>query len=264
MITFLDFLKKYSSISNTFLEDFFNLYNRNTSDNDFVIDLKNVAKWLKVNLKVLRETLKKSYTKNIDYIDNSNKIQKKGSGGHTLKITLLTPNCFKKICQLTKSKKGDEVREYFIKVEETLFKYKNYIIEGLEEKIKKLEQNQKPKVYPKRGVIYVFETPNSPQNSLYKIGKTKDLKQRLKSHQSPLSHDINILYYFETEDIDSVEKCAKTFMKKYQYRKYKEVYQVNIDIIKDVISSCGKIPENIKLKENKDNKYFMHISNEKV
>ena len=260
MITFLDFLKKYSSISNTFLEDFFNLYNRNTSDNDFVIDLKNVAKWLKVNLKVLRETLKKSYTKNIDYIDNSNKIQKKGSGGHTLKITLLTPNCFKKICQLTKSKKGDEVREYFIKVEETLFKYKNYIIEGLEEKIKKLEQNQKPKVYPKRGVIYVFETPNSPQNSLYKIGKTKDLKQRLKSHQSPLSHDINILYYFETEDIDSIEKCAKTFMKKYQYRKYKEVYQVNIDIIKDVISSCGKIPENIKLKENKDNKYFMHIS----
>jgi len=264
MNTFLDFLKKYSSISNTFLEDFFNLYNRNTSDNDFVIDLKNVAKWLKVNLKVLRETLKKSYTKNIDYIDNSNKIQKKGSGGHTLKITLLTPNCFKKICQLTKSKKGNEVREYFIKVEETLFKYKNYIIEGLEEKIKKLEQNQKPKVYPKRGVIYVFETPNSPQNSLYKIGKTKDLKQRLKSHQSPLSHDINILYYFETEDIDSVEKCAKTFMKKYQYRKYKEVYQVNIDIIKEVISSCGKIPENIKLKENKDNKYFMHISNDNV
>ena len=90
------------------------------------------------------------------------------------------------------------------------------------EKIKKLEQNQKPKIYPKRGVIYVFETPNSPQNSLYKIGKTKDLKQRLKSHQSPLSHDINILYYFETEDIDSVEKCAKTFMKKYQYRKYKD------------------------------------------
>ena len=260
MKTFLDFLKKYSSISNTFLEDFFSLYNQNTSDNDFVIDLKNIAKWLKVNIKVLRETLKKSYKKNIDYIDNSNKIQKKGSGGHTLKITLLTPNCFKKICQLTKSKKGDEVREYFIKVEETLFKYKNYIIEGLEEKIKKLEKNQKPKVYPKSGVIYVFETPNSPQNSLYKIGKTKDLKQRLKSHQSPLSHDINILYYFETEDIDSIEKCAKTFMKKYQYRKYKEVYQVNIDIIKDVISSCGKIPENIKLKENKDNKYFMHIS----
>jgi len=262
MKTFLDFLKKYSSISNLFLEDFFSLYDNNTSENDFVIDLKNVAKWLKVNIRVLRETLKNSYRKNIDYRDFTSKIQKKGSGGHTIKTTMLTPNCFKKICQLTKSKKGDEVREYFIKVEETLFKYKDYIIQGLEEKIKKLEHNQKPKIYPKRGVIYVFETPNSPQNSLYKIGKTKDLKQRLKSHQSPLSHDINILYFFETEDIDSVEKCAKTFMKKYQYRKYKEVYQVNIDIIKEVISSCGKIPDNIKFKENQDNKYFMHISKE--
>lgn len=259
-----EFLKKYTSISNIFLEDFFSLYNYNTSETDFVIDLKKITKWLKVNIKVLRETLKKSYKKNIDYIDISNKIQKKGSGGHTLKTTYLTPFCFKKVCQLTKSKKGNEVREYFIKVEETLFKYKDYIIQGLQEKIKKLENNQKPKIYPKKGVIYVFETPNSPHNSLYKIGKTKDLKQRLKSHQSPLSDDINILYYFETDDIDSVEKCAKMFMKKFQYRKYKEVYQVNIDIIKDVVSNCGKISENINIKESskEDNKYYLHISRE--
>ena len=53
-------------------------------------------------------------------------------------------------------------------------------------------------------------------------------------------------------------------MKKFQYRKYKEVYQVNIDIIKDVISNCGKISENIKIKESskEDNKYYLHISRE--
>jgi hypothetical protein len=51
-------------------------------------------------------------------------------------------------------------------------------------------------------------------------------------------------------------------MKKYQYRKYKEVYQVNINIIKEVISSYGKIPENIRLKETQDNKYFLHILKE--
>jgi phage anti-repressor protein len=260
-----NFLKKFTNVSNSFIDDFFSINNYTDFSNNFIINLDIVSKWLEVHKGNIKNTLIKSYKKNIDYtVERIKKGKGTGRGATTKEKILLTPNCFKKICQLTKSKKGDEVREYFIKVEETLFKYKNYIIEGLEEKIKKLEQNQKPKVYPKRGVIYVFETPNSPQNSLYKIGKTKDLKQRLKSHQSPLSHDINILYYFETEDIDSVEKCAKTFMKKYQYRKYKEVYQVNIDIIKEVISSCGKIPENIKLKENKDNKYFMHISNEKV
>ena len=34
-----DFLKKYTSISNIFIEDFFNLYNYNTSETDFVIQL---------------------------------------------------------------------------------------------------------------------------------------------------------------------------------------------------------------------------------
>ena len=32
-------------------------------------------------------------------------------------------------------------------------------------------------------------------------------------------------------------------MKKYQYRKYKEVYQTNIDIIKKFINKCDNIVE---------------------
>ena len=261
MISIKDFLKKYSTISNKFIDDFFDLYDNNSINTDFLLDSNVICKWLKIRKDTLKKLLVNSYKKNIDYtIEKLKKGKGTGRGATTKEKILLTPNCFKKICQLTKSKKGNEVREYFIQVEETLFKYKDYIIQGLQEKIKKLEHNQKPKVYTKSGIIYVFETPNTPQNNLYKIGKTQDLKQRLKSHQSPLSHDINVLYYFETEDIDSIEKCAKTFMKKYQYRKYKEVYQVNIDIIKEVISSCGKISENIKLKENQNNKYYLHIS----
>jgi len=54
MSTLLDFLKKYSTISNIFLEDFFSLYDNKTSENNFVIDLKNVAKWLNVDIKSLR------------------------------------------------------------------------------------------------------------------------------------------------------------------------------------------------------------------
>lgn len=49
------------------------------------------------------------------------------------------------------------------------------------------------------------------------------------------------MYIYETADVDAVEKCIKAFMKKYQYRKYKEVYQVNIDIIKHFINKCGDI-----------------------
>ena len=44
---------------------------------------------------------------------------------------------------------------------------------------------------------------------LYKIGRTTDLKQRLQSHQSPLSHDINVLFYYECDNIVEIEKCIK-------------------------------------------------------
>ncbi len=38
MIPLQDFLKKYSSISNKFIDDFFSLYTINTDDTEFVID----------------------------------------------------------------------------------------------------------------------------------------------------------------------------------------------------------------------------------
>ena len=41
-----DYLKKYSSINNKFIDDFFGLYNVKTSNDDFVIDLENLANWL--------------------------------------------------------------------------------------------------------------------------------------------------------------------------------------------------------------------------
>jgi len=111
----------------------------------------------------------------------------------------------------------------------------------MKEKITKLEKDQKPKINPQKGVIYIFKTPNSIKNSLYKIGRTKDLKKRLQSHQSPLSHDIEVLFYYESNNIIKIEKCIKLLMKDYQYRKYKEVYKINIDIIKSLVEQCDSI-----------------------
>jgi predicted GIY-YIG superfamily endonuclease len=137
----------------------------------------------------------------------------------------------------------------------------------MKDKINKLEKSQKPKTNPEKGVIYIFQTPNSSENSLYKIGRTKDLKKRLQSHKSPLAHDIEILFYYESENIEEIERCIKTLMKKYQYRKYKEVYKINIDIIKSLIEQCDSIiidtEQKVKLTEMKNdpNKaYYINIS----
>ena len=260
------FLKKYSTIPNQFLDDFFKLFNdQSIDDTEKIIDLENVAKWLEVQKHKLKETLQKSYIKDVDY-KISRVYKPKGTGGQKREIIMISIDCFKMICQSTKSKKGKEVRRYFIDVEKLLNKYKSYIIEGLEDKVKLLQKNRKPKINPQKGVIYVFRTPDTPENNLYKIGRTIDLKKRLQSHSSGLSEDIDVLFIQEVNDVNKIEKCAKEAMKKFQYRKYKEVYQVNLDVIKFIIKNCdifytllNETIEKENPKDLKNKKIFIYV-----
>lgn len=270
MLSFIDFLKKYSKVPNKFLEDFFNLFDyREYESDEKIVNFDKVVKWLDITKGIGKKTLLKSYRKNIDYIVK--KVDKpKGKGGQNREIILLTIRCFKKFCQLTKSKYGNQVRDYFIDVEFTLNKYKDYIIEGLSEKMNAIKKGRRPKVNPEKAIIYIFKTANTKENGLYKIGRTTDLTKRLQSHQSGLSEDIDILFYLETEDAKTVESCIKNFAKKYQYRKYKEVYEVNIDILKLLATKCEnfklELDEETKLmnmEQETSKKYFVNIVRKK-
>ena len=96
----------------------------------------------------------------------------------------------------SKTTKAIEVREYFFSLEELIDKYKNYIIEGLKDKINKLENNQRPKINPEKGVIYIIQT--SDDITLYKIGKTSNLKKRLTTYNSDKKDNIIPMYIYET------------------------------------------------------------------
>ena len=68
MISFLEFLKKYSTIPNQFLEDFFKISDyTNIDSGDFIVNLQDVVKWLKIYKHVAKDTLLNSYKQNIDY-----------------------------------------------------------------------------------------------------------------------------------------------------------------------------------------------------
>ena len=164
----------------------------------------------------------------------------------------------------SKTKKAIQVREYYYELEQVIDQYKEYIIKGLEEKIKKLENNQKPKINPSKGVIYILETADGLGH--YKVGKTKNLKQRLKQYNGDKKDNITPLYVYETDNIDEIETCIKSYAKKYQYRKYKEVYKTDINMLKDLINDCGEFNEktNLKIKWKSNNtenesSYFIAI-----
>ena len=91
-------------------------------------------------------------------------------------------------------------------------KYKDYIIESLEKKLNITLNNQKPKINPKSGVIYIIRALDSSE-SLYKLGKTNDIAKRIKNYQTGTADNIELLFIYETNDIDQVEKCVKVMMK---------------------------------------------------
>jgi phage anti-repressor protein len=196
------FLKKYSSISNKFIDDFFSLYTTNTTNDDLIINFDNLVKWLNMRKDNLKKTLIASYIKNIDY--KIKKIKSSNAGKPKEEI-LITGDCCKRLCMLSKTQKAEEVRTYFIEIEKLINKYKNYIIDALNKKVNILENNQKPISNIKSGIIYILKTDKDIID-LYKIGKTKKFKERIRTHNSSHIDNVDIVHIYETDYIDEVEK----------------------------------------------------------
>lgn len=227
------FLKDRSNIDEEFIDDFFGLYKCDTTSTDKIIPLQSIANWFGAKKFSLLRTLKTSYKRGLDYTIK----KKKSKRGRPKQIVLLTPNCFKRLGMLSKTKKGEHIRDYFIELEQLIDKYKNNMYKKVTRRIKKLERNQKGKQMKMKGVVYILKAADD-STTLYKLGKTVDLKRRLQEHNSSNADNVEVVYTLETKNIDQVEKCAHALMKKYKYRKYKEVYQINADILKDVIELC--------------------------
>lgn len=246
-ISLIQYLKKYSTIDNKFVDEFYGLYDVN-KPNDFSVDLDNFCVWLKCNKKDIKNTLIRSYLKNIDYIKLKSEIGT--HGGKPKQKFLLSPDTVKLLCMRSRAKKAEQVRNYYLVLEKLIDKYKNHIINSMNEKIKKLENNQKPKVNPKKGVIYIIKT--SDDIGLYKIGRTENLKNRLDNYNSDKAHNIKPLLIYEVDDIGAVERCVKGLLKKYQYRKYKEIYECDENLIKEAITICDEGEQRLtRIQKNK-------------
>ncbi len=63
-----DFLKKYSTIDNNFIDDFYSFYDDNKNEYDFIIDLDKMAKCLEVKKEHLKRLLEANFIENQDYI----------------------------------------------------------------------------------------------------------------------------------------------------------------------------------------------------
>lgn len=105
-----------------FITSFYCYLNYN-SNNDFIIDLDNIWKWLDFKQKVnAKKLIEKNFTINIDYkiLLLLQEKQNKKHGGHNKETILLTVKTFKLLCIKADTKKAEQIHQYFIKLEELL------------------------------------------------------------------------------------------------------------------------------------------------
>lgn len=240
-------VKRFTTVPDKFIDELFTFYTLSTKQTDPVILLDNVAKWLECSKHEMYRTLQRTYVKDVDYVSEAgpNPTKQKGKYGSNNYIRIMvTPDCFKRLCMLSRAKKAEMVRTYFIDVETQFLKYKDQLMEGLKADISRLQNDMNPKrrevPHSENGYIYVISA-SKDVNELFKVGRAADLKKRLFSYQTGNAHTVDLVYVLAVHDMKSAEKCIKSHLLEFQYRRRREVYQVPKDMLKTIINKCNEI-----------------------
>lgn len=242
-ITLKEFLKKYTAISNKFIDEYYSFYER-TINNKFGIKTLDIMKYLNINNRYkFEERIRNNYILNIDYIIT--KLSEKLEKGKTDSNYFITFECFEKICMNSSTEKGKLFRDYFI----MLRKFIDYYKQHFSDKINDLVNNNK----------YMYILLVNKGKNIFKIGRTQNIRNRLKSYSTGKDKHPDIKFIMIVDDSIKVEKCVKLMSKQFKYKENKELYKIELDKLKNIIFSCAHLDKIIKDNIYNKEKYDSYI-----
>ena len=252
-----EFILQRSNISKKFLHDFFNITGEKYNDNVVSINFDTIIKWLEVEKQNLKRLLVNNFTENIDYTEEKIKVMNKNKhGANYVSKIMITPETFKDICMISLTAKAKEVRMYYKTVEKILIDYYEDIQKSLYKELGLIKANQKPNNIPVGGHVYILSAQNTTQKNMFKIGNSDDLKKRLRTYNTANANDIQPLFIMKVKDIKGVETCIKNIAKEYQYRKNKEVYNIDLKMLQSMYQNCKDFMDCANDLYKKDKKDF--------
>ena len=138
---FKDFIKQHTSVPNEYIDSLMSIYDPEGSQTDLSIDLDAVAKYLETSKSSLLKTLRTTYKEGADYVHTTKPLPRtaKYDGNH-YKHTLISPNCFKRMCMRSNAPKAEEVRSYFASFDKLIAKYMSHMLTGIEQEKQKMRQ----------------------------------------------------------------------------------------------------------------------------
>jgi hypothetical protein len=194
--------------------------------NDYVIDLDDIWKWLGFSQKIkAKELLQKNFIIDKDYkillshevkqdfiinedeiVPHPKKESKLSHGGHNKETVMLNVKTFKKLCLKAGTKKADEIHEYFIKLEESIYEIleeettelKSQLLQiedkntkEYEVKFKKERELDKEKLLLQKfasigSIVYIIRVKTLENNKyIVKIGESRiGIKNRYTEHKT--------------------------------------------------------------------------------
>jgi len=227
-ISLKDFLKKYTAISNKFIDEYYKFYEDTEKDN-FGIKIQDVMTYLNIkNHKKLAERLRNDFIIKKDYIIirlSEKLVKNKKDVQYMLSI-----EGFEKICMVSNTEKGKMFRDYFIMLRKFIDYYKDHFANKINELAK--EDNK-----------YIYILMVNKDKDILKLGRANHMRNRLKSYATGKETHPDVKFIMIVDDAIKVEKCTKLFVKKFQYKGNKELYKMDIDDLKKSIFGCAQIED---------------------
>lgn len=199
----------------------------------------------------------------------------------TTKHLILEPECFKKSLMLMRTEKAKEIRNYYIELEKIFKHYLKYqneynrqeliesqqeLIEYKQESQQQLEekeniiQEQKKELAYKTGIliekgklinekyIYVATSKNYFKSNIFKIGRTNNIKTRLKGYATGRINDDKFHYIFVMKCYDDValEHLIQSKLKQFQFKEQNnnynnELFQLDYNVLLNIMKNFEKI-----------------------
>jgi phage anti-repressor protein len=215
---------------------------------DYPINLENVFKMIGfANKENAKRTLKNNFVEREDYkkllvrtdeqVSNLKNGKNLGGAGMNHETVLLNIDTFKNLCMLVKTKKGREIRKYYVKLENI---YNQIIKEEIEETQKQLEKSQieiqeqqkkisllenKPKTHGflARRHGYVYMITDRSKLGHYKIGMTYNVDKRLRNlNTSSSEKSLSVYHEVESYDCELLEKTIHSILQPFNISNRRE------------------------------------------
>ena len=250
-----DFIIKRSNIPKDFLIDFFNLGGDTYGDTYKNINFDDIVKWLNVQKNHLKRLLVANFKIMDDYTEKKVLIKNNKRGANYVSKIMLTPDCFKELCMLSKSEKAKGVRKYYIIAEGLLRDHFEILINNLNKELGLIKNNIKKPIEVIGGHIYIIKAQNTTQKDMYKLGNSDNMKKRLRTYNTGNANNIEPLFVIKVDNIKMVEGCIKNIANEYQYRKNKEVYNIDFKFLQKLCIKCKNFIDQLtkEFVKNKNN-----------